>query len=125
MKSVSTPHAPPAIGPYSQAVVDDHRVFTSGQIPLTSDGRLIEGGIEAQTEQVFDNLAAVLVACGASLSHVAKVTVFMTDLQEFDAMNAVYARRFGSHRPARSTVQVSALPRGVRIEIEATARVAP
>lgn len=122
MHIISTADAPQAIGPYVQAIAVDDWLFTSGQIPLAADGTRVEGAIEAQTEQVFDNLAAILSAAGSSLSQVVKVTVFLTDLSEFAAMNGVFARRFGDHRPARSTIQVAALPTGARVEIEAVAR---
>jgi len=125
MKIVSTPAAPQAIGPYSQAIVTGQMIFTSGQIPLRADGSKLEGDIAAQTEQVFDNLSAILGSQGSSLGKVVKVTVFMTDLGEFAAMNTVFAQRFGEHRPARSTVQVAALPTGARVEIEAIALVTP
>lgn len=123
MQVISTVDAPKAIGPYSQAIALDGLVFTSGQIPLSADGQKVEGDISVQTEQVFNNLEAILASSGSSLSRVIKVTVFMTDLAEFAEMNAVFARRFGEHRPARSTVQVVALPTGARVEIEAVARV--
>jgi 2-iminobutanoate/2-iminopropanoate deaminase len=121
MKTITTSDAPQAIGPYAQAIAANGLVFTSGQIPLTPASDKVEGGIARQTEQVFDNLDAILSGCGASLASVAKATVFMTDLGEFAAMNEVYARRFGDHRPARSTVQVAALPTGARVEIEVVA----
>ena len=123
MQSILTPNAPRAIGPYSQATAsDDGWLFTSGQIPLDANGERRDGDIAAQTEQVFDNLEAILGAGGSSLAEVLKVTVFMTDLGEFATMNQIFARRFGEHRPARSTVQVAALPTGARVEIEAIAR---
>ena len=122
MQIVSTTNAPKAIGPYSQAIAVDGWLYTSGQIPLSAAGEKLEGDISAQTEQVFDNLEAILLSCDCSLARVVKVTVFMTDLGEFAAMNAVFARRFGEHRPARSTVQVSALPTGAGVEIEAVVR---
>lgn len=122
MHVISTPNAPAAIGPYAQAIVTDGWVFTSGQIPLTAEGVLAGTDIETQTEQVFDNLAAVLSAAGASLDQVVKSTVFVQDLNDFARLNAVYARRFGSHTPARSTVQVARLPRDVLVEIEVVAR---
>lgn len=124
MQTVSTLNAPQAIGPYAQAIINDGWLFTSGQIPLTASGQKVDGDIAAQTEQVFDNLSAILEHCGASLTKVVKVTVFMTDLGEFADMNEVFARRFGDHRPARSTVQVAALPTGARVEIEAIAQLA-
>jgi 2-iminobutanoate/2-iminopropanoate deaminase len=119
MKVIQTPNAPAAIGPYSQAMQVGALLFTSGQIPLRADGSLLEGGIEAQTQQVLDNLRAVIEAAGGSLARVVKTTVFLQDMQEFAAMNAVYAAAFGDHHPARSTVQVARLPRDVRVEIEA------
>lgn len=124
MRVISTNEAPAAIGPYAQAIVADGWLFTSGQIPLTADGQLAGGDIESQTEQVFDNLVAVLAAAGASLAQVVKTTVFVQDLNDFARLNAVYERRFGSHKPARSTVQVARLPRDVLVEIEVVARIA-
>ncbi|WP_027460550.1 RidA family protein [Deinococcus murrayi] len=118
---VETAAAPAAIGPYSQATTFGNLVVTSGQIPLTPDGTLVEGGIEAQTRQVLDNLVAVLEAAGTDLSRVVKTTVFLADMNEFAAMNAVYAEYFQAPYPARSTVQVARLPRDVRVEIEALA----
>lgn len=118
---VQTPKAPAAIGPYSQATRFGNLVITSGQIPLRPDGTLVEGGIEAQTRQVLDNLSAVLAAAGTDLSRVVKTTVFLADMNEFAAMNAVYAEYFQAPYPARSTVQVARLPRDVRVEIEVMA----
>ncbi len=123
MQIVSTEQAPKAIGPYSQAIVIDGWIHTSGQIPLTTTGEKVAGDIAAQTEQVFDNLEAVLAAGGSALGKVVSVNVYMTDLGEFAQMNEVFARRFGGHRPARSTVQVAALPTGARVEIAAIARI--
>ena len=124
MRVIATNEAPAAIGPYAQAIVADGWLFTSGQIPLTAAGQLAGSDIESQTEQVFDNLAAVLAAAGASLTQVIKTTVFVQDLNDFARLNAVYERRFGSHKPARSTVQVARLPRDVLVEIEVVARIA-
>lgn len=124
MHVISTNEAPAAIGPYAQAIVADGWLFTSGQIPLTAAGELTGTEIEAQTEQVFDNLVAVLAAAGASLAQVVKTTVFVQDLNDFARLKAVYERRFGSHKPARSTVQVARLPRDVLVEIEVVARIA-
>ena len=124
MKIIDTAAAPKAIGPYAQAVLIDGWLFSSGQIPLTADGQLAGPDIEAQTEQVFDNLEAVLAAAGASLAQVVKSTVFVKDLQDFARLNSVYARRFGAHTPARSTVEVARLPRDVKVEIEVVARLA-
>jgi len=122
MHIISTIEAPQAIGPYSQAIVSQDWVYTSGQIPLSASGEKVTGSIAVQTEQVFNNLEAVLKAAGSALDKVVSVTVFMTDLAEFSAMNEVFAARFGAHRPARSTVQVVALPTGARVEIAAIAR---
>jgi 2-iminobutanoate/2-iminopropanoate deaminase len=118
---VQTPDAPQAIGPYSQAITAGNFVFCSGQIPLTPDGALIEGDVAAQTRQVLTNLKAVLTAAGSSLDQVVKTTVFLADMGDFAAMNAVYAEFFPANPPARSTVQVARLPRDARVEIEAIA----
>ncbi|AFZ66916.1 RidA family protein [Deinococcus peraridilitoris] len=120
-QSISTPHAPAAIGPYSQAIRHGQLVYTSGQIPLRPDGTLVEGSIEEQARQVFANLQAVLEAAGTSLSRVIKATVFVTDLGQFAELNAVYAEHFSEPFPARSTVEVSRLPRDVLVEIEVVA----
>jgi 2-iminobutanoate/2-iminopropanoate deaminase len=118
---VATADAPQAIGPYSQAITLDTLVFCSGQIPLTPAGALAEGDIAVQTRQVLTNLTAVLEAAGSSLGQVLKTTVFLADMNEFAAMNAVYGEFFSANPPARSTVQVARLPRDVRVEIEAIA----
>lgn len=119
---IQTEAAPKAIGPYSQAIRLGDLVYSAGQIPLNPEtGALVEGGIEAQTRQVMNNLAHVLEAAGSSLAGVVKTTVFMQDLGEFAAMNAVYAEFFTANPPARSTVQVAALPRGAKVEIECVA----
>jgi 2-iminobutanoate/2-iminopropanoate deaminase len=118
---VSTADAPQAIGPYSQAIGFENLVFCSGQIPLRPDGVLEEGDISAQTRQSLDNLKAVLEAAGSSLAHVLKTTVFLADMGDFAAMNAVYATYFTSEPPARSTIEVARLPRDVRVEVEAIA----
>jgi 2-iminobutanoate/2-iminopropanoate deaminase len=118
---VSTTNAPAAIGPYSQAVGIGGLLFTSGQIPLRPDGSLVEGDVEAQTRQVLANLAAVLEAGGSSLDQVVKCTVFLSDMNDFAAVNAVYAEAFESEPPARSAVEVARLPRDVMVEIEAVA----
>jgi 2-iminobutanoate/2-iminopropanoate deaminase len=120
---ISTAAAPAAIGPYSQAVRIGNLLFTSGQIPLTPEGELAQGGIEEQTHQVFRNLKAVLAEAGCGLSDVVKATVFLKDMNEFAAFNAVYASYFGDHKPARSTVEVARLPRDVKVEIELIAAV--
>ena len=119
MHVIQTPTAPAAIGPYSQAIVVGVLLFTSGQIPLRPDGTLNEGNITVQTTQVLANLKAVIEAAGSSLDKVVKTTVFLKHLDDFVAMNKVYAETFGTHTPARSTVQVAKLPRDVLVEIEA------
>ncbi|MFN5059324.1 MAG: RidA family protein [Chloroflexota bacterium] len=118
---VSTDQAAPAIGPYSQAVMTDTMVYCSGQIPLTPAGQMVDGDVTAQTEQVLSNVTAVLAAAGSSLEKVVKVTVFLQDMNDFAAMNAVYGKYFTSNPPARSTVQVARLPRDAKVEIEVTA----
>jgi len=119
---VSTQKAPAAVGPYSQAVRQGNLLFTAGQIPLDPEtGRMVDGGIEEQTRRVLDNLSAVLEAGGSGLDRVLKMTVFMTDLGLFAAMNAVYAEYFPENPPARSAVQVVALPLGAMIEMEGVA----
>ena len=123
-RSISTDKAPGAIGPYSQAVTVDGWAFCSGQIPLDpSTGELVDGAVAAQTDQVLRNLTAVLEAAGGSLSSVVKTTVFLADMDDFGAMNEVYARHFGEHRPARAAVAVRTLPKNVDVEIEAIARI--
>jgi 2-iminobutanoate/2-iminopropanoate deaminase len=120
-KVVVTQDAPQAIGPYSQAIVFGDLVFCSGQIPLTPDGVLVEGDITEQTRQVLTNLKGLLAAAGSSLDQVVKTTVFLSDMNEFRAMNEIYEQYFSNNAPARSTVQVARLPRDVRVEIEAIA----
>jgi len=124
LKRVQTGDAPAAIGPYSQGIVIGGVVYTAGQIALDPASMQIVGStIEEQTERVMQNLSAILGAAGASLGSVVKTTVFLSDMGEFTAMNEVYARWFGDHKPARSTVQVSRLPKDVKVEIEAIAAV--
>ncbi len=119
---VRTTEAPAAIGPYSQAVVVGDLVFCSGQIPLDpATGQMIEGDVQAQTHRVLQNLRAVLEAAGSSLSQVVKTTVFLQNMNDFAAMNAVYSEYFGDQPPARSTVEVARLPRGALVEIECIA----
>ena len=119
ISTVATEKAPAAIGPYAQAIKVGQMIYTSGQIPIDpASGELVKGDISAQTRQVFANLKAVLAAAGSDLSRVVKATVFMQDLNDFQAMNAIYAEQFGDTRPARSTVQVAALPKGSAVEIE-------
>ena len=115
----NTPSAPPAAGPYSPAVRAGDWLVLAGQVGLDpATGGFVEGGVEAQARQVLANIAAVLGDCGASLTDVAKATVFVTDIAQFGVVNAVYAEAFGDHKPARSTVQVAALPGGAEVEIE-------
>jgi len=124
MKTISTPSAPGAIGPYSQAKVTGNFLFTAGQIPLVpATMEMVTGPIEAQTEQVIRNLTAVMAEAGTDWSRVVKTTVFLTDLADFAAFNAVYERMLEGAKPARSTVQVSALPKGAKVEIELVAEI--
>ena len=121
-RTVSTDDAPAAVGAYSQATATDNLVFTAGQIPLTPAGDLLDGaGIDVQTEQAMENLEAVLSAADASTGDVLKVTVYMTDIGEFEQMNTVYENFFDVDPPARSAVEVAALPKGVAVEVEAVA----
>ena len=121
---ISTPNAPGAIGPYSQAVRSGNLLFLSGQIPLDpATCQLIAGDIAAQTERVLKNLAAILEAAGSGLDRVLKTTVYLKDLSEFGKMNEVYGRFFGEKPPARATVEVSRLPRDAAIEIDLVAEV--
>ena len=121
-KEISTPEAPAAVGPYSQAISVGNMLFCSGQIPLAPDtGELVAGDVAAQSAQVLKNLGAVLHAHGMTFANVVKTTVFLTDLADFAKMNEVYARHFVKPFPARSTIQVAALPKGASVEIEAVA----
>lgn len=123
-KIIATEKAPAAIGPYSQAVVAGEFIFTAGQIPLDpSTGTLVQGDIQAQTKRVFENLKAVLEAGGSSMKDIVKATVYLVSMDDFTALNEVYSEYLGETKPARSTVAVSALPRGARVEIEAIATV--
>ncbi len=121
MNYVATEQAPKAIGPYAQAVKVNGLVYTSGQIPLNTDGEVAGATIEEQTNQVFENLKAVLAEANSSLNQVVKATVFIKDMNEFGALNEVYAKHFGDHTPARSTVEVARLPKDVKVEIEVVA----
>ena len=119
---VSTQQAPQAIGPYSQAIRLGNLLFTAGQIPLDpATGKLVEGDIEQQTERVMQNLKAILEAAGSSLDRVVKTTCFLANLDDFQRFNQVYGRHFSSSPPARSTVEVSRLPAGARVEVEVVA----
>ena len=123
MKVIATKNAPAAVGPYSQAIDCGDTVYCSGQIPLDpQNGAVVEGGLEAQAHQMFRNVKAVLAEAGLSLQNVVKTTVFMTDLGQFGALNAIYAEYFAEPYPARSCVEVSALPKGVLVECEVIAR---
>jgi 2-iminobutanoate/2-iminopropanoate deaminase len=123
MKAISTPQAPAAIGPYSQAIQSGDLVFLSGQVPIDpATGELVVGDIAVQTERVLENLAAVLAAAGCSFGDVVKTTIYLVDLGDFQVVNQTYAKRFAAAPPARATVQVSALPKGARVEIDAIAR---
>ena len=125
MKYRHTDDAPAAIGPYSQAVEIDGWLYTSGQVGLDpATGKIVGGGFEAQAQRVFANLRAVLGTAGCTFSDVVKATVYLTDLADFATLNAIYGEVMGDHRPARSTVQVAALPAGALVEIDLVARVA-
>lgn len=121
IQPVITPKAPAAIGPYSQGISVGEMVFVSGQTPLRADGTLVTGSVAEQTEQCLQNVIEVLLAAGVTLDAVVKTTVYMTDLGKFAEMNEVYAKRFRAPFPARATVQVSALPKGAGVEIDAVA----
>ena len=122
VRTITTAHAPAAIGPYSQGIVANGFLYTAGQIALDpTSGNVVEGDVVAQTERVLANLSAILDAAGASWGHVIKTTVYLAEMSDFPRVNEVYARVFGAARPARSTVQVAGLPRGVLVEIDAVA----
>lgn len=123
MRKVETKNAPQAIGPYSQGIIVNNLFFSSGQIPLTAEGKLVEGGIKEQTHQVFKNLQAVLESAGASFETVVKATVFLKSMNDFQEMNEVYSEYFSIHKPARSCVEVARLPKDVLVEIEVIALV--
>ena len=119
----ATPDAPAAIGPYSQAVSAGGFLFTSGQIALVpASGEMVGGGFEAEAERVFANLEAVLAAAGCGFADVVKATVYLADMADFPVLNRIYAAAFGAHKPARSTVQAAALPKGARVEIDLVAK---
>jgi 2-iminobutanoate/2-iminopropanoate deaminase len=123
MRVVQTNDAPAAIGPYSQGIVVNNLFYSSGQIPLTAEGELLQGDVKEQTHQVFKNLKAVLKEAGASLETVVKATVFIKNMDEFAAVNEVYGEYFSTHKPARSCVEVARLPKDVLVEIEVIALV--
>ena len=121
LETIATEGAPKAIGPYSQAIAAGELIFCAGQVALQPTGETVTGDVRVQTERVLDNLTAVLRAAGSDLAHVVKTTVYLADFNDFAAMNEVYAKRFGEHRPARATIGVSALPKGLAVEIECVA----
>ncbi|ARK28443.1 RidA family protein [Halalkalibacter krulwichiae] len=123
MKTVYTKSAPDAIGPYSQGIVVNNLFYSSGQIPLTAEGELVNGTVEEQTHQVFKNLEAVLTEAGASFETVVKATVFIKNMDDFPRINEVYGQYFSEHKPARSCVEVARLPKDVLVEIEVIALV--
>lgn len=123
MKTVQTNMAPAAIGPYSQGIIVNNLFYSSGQIPLTAEGVMVEGDVKAQTHQVFKNLQAVLEEAGASLDTVVKATVFIQSMKDFAAINEVYGEYFHTHKPARSCVEVARLPKDALVEIEVIALV--
>jgi 2-iminobutanoate/2-iminopropanoate deaminase len=124
LRFVATDHAPKAIGPYSQGVIANGFLYTAGQIALDpATMEVVPGGVTAQTERVMKNLDAILAAAGASLARVVKTTVFLADMGDFAAMNEVYAKWFGDHKPARSTVAAKTLPRNVLVEVDVVALV--
>lgn len=123
MKVINTTNAPQAIGPYSQAIELNGILYTSGQIPLDKEGNFVNGDIATQTTQVLNNLDAVLKEAGSSLQNVLKTTVFLANMEDFVAFNEVYAKFFGNHKPARSTIAVKNLPKNALVEIECIARI--
>lgn len=118
---ISTPLAPQAIGPYSQAQIYNGLIYTSGQIPLNAQGEFVQGDISMQATQVLENLKAILQSAGSSLEKVIKTTVFLSDMNDFEALNKVYAQYFDTHKPARSTIAVKTLPKNSLVEIECIA----
>ena len=123
MKFVQTNKAPSAIGPYSQAVIANGMVYTSGQIALTQDGVMLEDDVVIQTKQVLKNLQAVLEEAGSSMNKVVKTTIFIASMDDFTVINEIYEEAFGSHKPARATVAVKTLPKNALVEIDAVALV--
>ncbi|MDL0420111.1 RidA family protein [Caldibacillus thermoamylovorans] len=122
LRKIHTEHAPQAIGPYSQGIEAGNFIFLSGQIPVDPEtNEIIEGDIVAQTNQVMRNIQAILASIGLTLNHIVKTTIFLKNMDEFILVNEAYAKHFGEHRPARSTVEVSRLPKNVSIEIEVIA----
>lgn len=122
MKIIATNNAPQAVGPYSQGIVANGFLFVSGQIPLNEKGEIV-GGIETQTKQVLSNLKAILAASDLEFKDVVKTTIFLDNMSDFDVVNKIYAQVFGEHKPARSTVEISKLPKNALIEIELIAKI--
>lgn len=123
MKTINTNKAPEALGPYSHAMVVNNLVFTSGQIPLDTEGNIVSDDVKEQTKQVLDNLSVVLEEAGSDLNSVVKATIFISDLNEFQQINEVYGSYFSEHQPARSCVEVARLPKDVKVEIEVVGKV--
>lgn len=123
MKTINTNKAPEALGPYSHAIVVNNLVFTSGQIPLDTEGNIVSSDVKEQTKQVLENLSVVLEEAGSDLNSVVKATIFISDMNEFQQINEVYGSYFNEHQPARSCVEVSRLPKDVKVEIELVGKV--
>ena len=123
MKTINTKKAPEALGPYSHAMVANNLVFTSGQIPLDTEGNIVSDDVKEQTKQVLDNLSVVLEEAGSDLNSVVKATIFISDMNEFQQINEVYGSYFSEHQPARSCVEVARLPKDVKVEIEVVGKV--
>ena len=123
MKTINTNKAPEALGPYSHAMVVNNLVFTSGQIPLDTEGNIVSDDLKEQTKQVLDNLSVVLEEAGSDLNSVVKATIFISDMNEFQQINEVYGSYFSEHQPARSCVEVARLPKDVKVEIEVVGKV--
>ncbi|PTF16041.1 RidA family protein [Staphylococcus devriesei] len=123
MKTINTNKAPEALGPYSHAMVVNNLVFTSGQIPLDTEGNIVSEDVKEQTKQVLENLSVVLEEAGSDLNSVLKATIFISDMDEFQQINEVYGSYFSEHQPARSCVQVARLPKDVKVEIEVVGKV--
>ncbi|MDN8759599.1 RidA family protein, partial [Staphylococcus aureus] len=123
MKMINTNKAPEALGPYSHAMVVNNLVFTSGQIPLDTEGNIVSDDVKEQTKQVLDNLSVVLEEAGSDLNSVVKATIFISDMNEFQQINEVYGSYFSEHQPARSCVEVARLPKDVKVEIEVVGKV--
>ena len=123
MKTINTNKAPEALGPYSHAMVVNNLVFTSGQIPLDTEGNIVSDDVKEQTKQVLDNLSVVLEEAGSDLNSVVKATIFISDMNEFQQINEVYGSYFSEHQPARSCVEVARLPKVVKVEIEVVGKV--